>query len=261
MKCSEIIKILEEQSPKSYAEKWDNIGLLVGSNEKQIKNILITLDVTNEVINQAKTQNTDLIISHHPLIFSPLKSITDDTPTGAKLINLIKSDISCYALHTNFDISTMADQAAQKLGLTSTVPLTEYPHIPDNKKGLGKIGIIKTPQTVEQCAAQIKEKFDLQTLSIYGDPKALVTTISILPGSGKDGILPSIKKGANLLVTGDINHHQGLDAAEAGLNIIDAGHYALEIIMLPYLKNYLTQNLPSYINVQLSNQSSPVKII
>lgn len=120
MKIKDIIRILEEQSPLKYAEDWDNVGLLVGDREKTVKKIMISLDATDAVISQAVNEKVDMLITHHPLLFSPIKKITVDDFIGNRIIKLIQNNISYYAMHTNFDIMGMADAAASKLGFMNT---------------------------------------------------------------------------------------------------------------------------------------------
>lgn len=119
MKLSEIISRLEEKFPRQNAESWDNVGLLVGNREREIKKIQISLDVTMKVIENAVENNVDLIISHHPFIFSPVKEINNDSVTGRKILKLIENKIAVYSLHTNLDSTMLGlnDLAGEKLGL------------------------------------------------------------------------------------------------------------------------------------------------
>ena len=117
MKCSEIMEHLEQLSPPSFAEEWDNVGLLVGRRNKGVQRIYIALDATDEVVEDAVRCGADMLLTHHPLIFRAMKRISDEDFIGKRIIKLIQSDISYYAMHTNFDVMRMADAAADELKL------------------------------------------------------------------------------------------------------------------------------------------------
>lgn len=118
MKCKDIIKVLEELAPVKLAEEWDNVGLLAGNKEKEVRRIMLALDATESVIKEAAIKQVDMLITHHPLIFSPMKKITYDDFNGRRLIHLIGNDIAYYAMHTNFDVAVMAEEAAKKLNIS-----------------------------------------------------------------------------------------------------------------------------------------------
>ena len=125
MKVNEWRSKLERLAPLSYSCQWDNPGLLAGRGEKEVSKILIALDATDEVVDLAETKKADLLLTHHPLIFKPVKTVNDQDFIGRRLIKMIQADISCYAMHTNFDIAPggMGDLAAEKLGLLDSIPL------------------------------------------------------------------------------------------------------------------------------------------
>ena len=119
MKCSELIAKLEELSPPMYALDWDNTGLLVGGKQQEIHKVLLSVDVTDEVIDEAIAQGANMIIAHHPLIFRKLKRVIAEDLTGRKILRMVQHSIACYCMHTNFDIMGMADEAADILGLNA----------------------------------------------------------------------------------------------------------------------------------------------
>ena len=122
MKCSEILKYLTELYPLELAMDWDNSGFLIGRKEKEVKNVLVVLDITNDVLDYAKANGIDLIVSHHPIIFSAVKKVTDETLLGNYILKILRNDISVIAMHTNFDIAGggMADICSERLGLSNT---------------------------------------------------------------------------------------------------------------------------------------------
>lgn len=239
MRCEDIIELLEKKAPREYAMEWDHVGLLVGRRDREVRKMLLVLDVTETVIDVAIERDVDLIVSHHPMIFGKVDRINDETVLGRKILKLIEHGIACYAMHTNFDtIGGMAKEAAAMLGLQNMEVLEET----KDGEGIGEIGYLPTVITVTELADQIKEKFDLKNVILYGNPDDAVEKVAICPGSGKSVIAIAVQKGATCLITGDIGHHEGLDANEMGLNVLDASHYGLEHIfmhmMYQYLKDY-----------------------
>lgn len=241
MLCREIIDVIEATYPKSAALSWDNVGLLVGRMEKEVKRIYVALDVTEEVIEKAIEEQVDLIVVHHPLIFSPLKKITDEHFIGKRVVSLLQHDISCYAMHTNYDVLGMAELAGRKLELKQEEPLEIT--MSEENEGIGRIGFLKEEMTLEECCELVKERFHLPDVKVFGDLEMKVARAAISPGSGKSMIDIAVQKEAQVLVTGDIGHHEGIDALARGLAIIDAGHYGLEHIFIEDMTNFLERQL------------------
>lgn len=244
MRCSEVMNILETMSPLMFAEKWDNVGLLIGREDKTVHKVMIALDATDDVVEQAVLQGVDLLLTHHPLLFSSIKRITETDFIGRRLISLIRNDICYYAMHTNFDVMGMADAAADALGLHKCEVLDITYEDEISKEGIGRIGKLRTKMTLEQAAGLCKNAFLVDKVRVYGDAKTEVENIAIVPGSGKDYIEAAIAKGADVLITGDIGHHNGLDAMEQGLAIIDAGHYGIEKLFVPYMEEFFADQIP-----------------
>ena len=140
MKACELISWLEEKYSPSFAEDWDNVGLLVGNDEKEVSHVFLALDLTEEVLSQAEQAGADMIITHHPMIFSGIKKINNHTFTGRKIIKLIQKDILYYAMHTNYDILGMADLSAGYLKLTDTKVLSVTNKEGENPEGFGRVG-------------------------------------------------------------------------------------------------------------------------
>ena len=125
MKCSEICALIEQEYGTEYACDWDNVGLLAGRSTKEVKKILLSLDATDEVVRMAAEGGYDMLITHHPMLFSAIKRVTDQDMNGRRLLELIRNDISYYAMHTNYDTRGMADLAARLMGLTECAVLEE----------------------------------------------------------------------------------------------------------------------------------------
>lgn len=242
MKCSEIIEVLEELSPKQYACEWDNVGLLVGRRDKDVKHIMVALDATMEVVRQACEKGIDMLITHHPMIFSPMKKVTGDSVLGEKVLLLAEHGISYFAMHTNFDtVGGMAELAAsqQYLNLSDTRPIIEC-DLPE--QGMGRYGKLPKAMNVDEVAEYIKKCFGLSNVLIHKTDSVsdkLFERIAVMPGSGKSFINKVVEDGYDLYLTGDIGYHEATDARELGLNVIDATHDGIEKIFVKYISDYL----------------------
>ena len=239
MQCSEVIEKLEMLSPRSFAESWDNVGLLAGRYEKEIRTVMIALDATDEVVEEAVRKGVDLLLTHHPLIFSARKSINNGDFIGRRLVTMLQHDMCYYAMHTNFDVMGMADAAADEIGLLDRQVLDITYEDDIAREGIGRFGRLPKAMTLENCGEQIKHIFGLESVKIFGSGERIVGKAAICPGSGKSVIEKAVQMGADVLITGDIDHHAGIDAMAMGISIIDAGHYGLEKIFVPYMEEFL----------------------
>ena len=223
MKISDVIDILEKEFPKELACEWDNVGLLVGDRNWDVETVVTCLDVTEDVIEFAKNVEEQLIISHHPVIFSPITCINGDTKNGRLLLYCIENKIAIYSAHTNCDKAAKGINAklANMFNLKDTIPLEE--------DGLGRIGNLDKEVPFLEFAKTVEDT--LQTkVRFCGDIKIAVKRVAICSGAGDDCIPSAIQKGADVIVTGDTKYHGMLDAKDY-INVIDAGHFGTESIV------------------------------
>ncbi|MDO6354455.1 Nif3-like dinuclear metal center hexameric protein [Caloramator sp. CAR-1] len=341
-----IIDYLEKMFPPSLAEDYDNVGLLIGDKDKNINKILFTLDVTRDTLDEAIKLGCDMIISHHPLIFTPLKKIKTDEYIGSIIIKAIKNDINIYAVHTNFDnaekglndflaklleledieilsphkeiklfkivvfvpkfhadvvrnailtegaghignysycsfnvegqgtfmplegsnpfigeknkieyveevrIETIVKEKDLNRVISSMIkahPYEEvaydvYPLQNSLKQGTGRVGNLKGEIRLKEFINLIKQKFNVDNVRIVGNLDKKIKRIGIVGGSGSSFIRDALNKGCDVLVTGDIKHHDAIIASELGLNIIDVGHFASEYLAVPYLLDIIKKS-------------------
>ncbi len=240
MICSDIISIIEHTYPREAALEWDNVGLLAGSLKKEVNTIYIAVDLTDVVIEDAIRVQADMIITHHPMIFSPIKRVTDEDLTGRRLLQLIQNDICYYAMHTNFDVLGMAALAEAKLGLLNAVPLEETGW---EEEGIGRIGNLEKAISLTECCELVKAAFQIPDVKVFGDKETVVNRIAISPGSGKSMVEYALKKEAQVLIAGDFDHHTGIDALDQGLCIIDAGHYGTEYMFMEDVAVFIKEKL------------------
>lgn len=244
MQCKEIMQVIEAAYPRSAALDFDNVGLLAGRAGKEVNRVYLALDATDAVIDRAIEAGADMLITHHPLIFSPMKRVTDEDFIGRRVVKLIQNDIAYYAMHTNYDVLGMATLSEKILGIKNSQVLDVTMCEDGNEEGIGRVGDLEKPMTLEECCVYVKHKLKLGSLKVFGDMNGTVSRLAVSPGSGKSAVAPAIAKGADVLVTGDIGHHDGLDAVEQGLAVIDAGHYGTEYIFIDDMKHFLEDKLP-----------------
>lgn len=351
VKCQLIMDAMQRLAPNYLAEEWDNVGLLLGNPGQKIRKILVVLDVTPAAVDYAVDNKADMIISHHPLIFSGIKSIRTDLNSGMVIAKLLKSDIAVYAAHTNLDITSggVNDSLARKFSLQNIRPLDihknekllklvvyvpetyidevrtalteaggghlgKYSHctfqsrgkgafLPleganpfvgtkgelefvdeyrletimpesisqrvinemrrvhpyeevaydiyqlENKgqpSGLGRVGDLLQPTSLHDFIYQVKQALPVSFVRVAGQQDAVISKVAICGGSGAGLISEAVAIGADVMVTGDVKYHEAYEAVQAGISIIDAGHFATEqpVIadIVEYLNRFATQH-------------------
>ena len=240
MTCKEIMEKLEERWNPSYALEWDNVGLLVGREDKEIKKVFTALDATEETIAQALEFGADLLITHHPMLFSPVKKVTSADFIGRRLITMIQADLCYYAMHTNFDVKGMAQLNQECLGLAECEVLEETAP----GEGIGRVGVLDAPMDLKTFAEKVRNDFEIPDVRMYGDPAKSVCRVAVSSGSGKSMIRGAIAKGADVIVTGDVDYHSAIDAVAQGIAVIDAGHYGIEHIFIGQMAEELKERFP-----------------
>ena len=229
IKVNNIINEMELLAPTYLKEDFDNVGLMVGDKNKEVKKVLLALDCTLKVIEEAKKENVELIITHHPLIFKRPSSITTDTLQGKKIIELIKNDISLYSSHTNLDSveNGLNDTIVSILGFDNSKILEKNKR--DDKAGLGRIVSLKESIQLEDLISKIKKSLNINNLRVVKG-KDKVNKIAIINGSGQDFIGKAVALGADCIITGDTTYHFASDYKEMEISILDVGHFASEQI-------------------------------
>lgn len=243
MLLGEILDRLEQLSPSSFALDWDNSGFLVGDRDSEIRRVLIAVDATKEVIEEAVEKRADLILTHHPMIFSPLKRIVKEDVIGEKILMLAEHHISLVCMHTNFDVIGMADEVADRLMLKHKRVLDVTFEDDISKEGIGRYGTLPREMSLKELADQVKLKFDIPGVIMYGEGDAIVEKVAICGGSGASVIPNAIQNKCQVLITGDLKYHDALDAMQEGLLLIDAGHFGIEKIFIPYMKDFFDREI------------------
>ena len=248
MKVRKLTDWLGGKFSGNMAEDWDNVGLLVGDDGQEVHHVFLALDLTEAVLEEAVKAQADMIITHHPMIFRGMKKINNHDFTGRKVLSLIRHNISYFAMHTNYDVMGMAELAGKVLELSEPEVLevtgsmrSESGEVP---VGIGRVADLAQPMDLKSCAEMVKKAFDLPNVKIFGEPDMQVHRLGVFPGSGKSAISVSLEKGVDVLVTGDIDHHEGIDAVAQKMAVIDAGHYGVEHIFIADMEHFCREKFP-----------------
>lgn len=259
VKVNNVIEKLGSLAPEYLAEDWDNIGLQIGSMSNDVSKILIALDATEKVIDEAVHIGANMIVVHHPMIFNPIKKVTCDNPIGKNIYKLIKNDISLYVMHTNFDAAFGGtnDILSNIIGLYNIKGLTSDEH----GMGIGRIGNIKAT-TMEGLAHRLKKDLNLSYARIVGNPQQKVKKVAICTGSGMSYLRYAIGL-ADVFITGDVKFHEAQEALENNIGIIDIGHYGSENIAMPSIKEHMQEFISEHKIEMVVSQinEDPFKII
>ena len=251
----DILEKLEQLSPLSMAMDWDNSGFLVGDREAEIHRVLIAVDATKDVVEEAVEKRADLILTHHPMIFKPIKRVVKEDTVGEKIITLARHNISVVCMHTNFDVIGMADEVADRLDLKNKEVLEVTFEDDISKEGLGRFGELPREMSLKELAELVKLKFRIPNVMMYGESDAIVEKVAICGGSGRSMIPYAIKNGCREFITGDIDYHSALDAMQDGLYLIDAGHFGIEKIFIPYMKDFFAREVRDVVAISSEQKS------
>ena len=220
MRCQDILEKIEARYPRKYACDWDNVGLLAGSREREVDTVYIALDATDEVVDAAAECGAQLLLTHHPMIFSGIKKINNHSFTGRKIITLIQKGIVYYAMHTNYDVLGMADLSAEYTKMHDAEVLSVTEERNGETQGFGRVGELPQEMTLREYAKLVKESLKLNDVKVYGDLDGKVKRAAVCTGSGKSMIQDAIRAGADVYVTGDIDHHTGIDTVAQGMALM-----------------------------------------
>jgi dinuclear metal center YbgI/SA1388 family protein len=254
-KVKDVTQVIEGFAPLSIQEKWDNSGLCIGSPDAPVSSVLFGLDCTPELVDEAIECGADMIVTHHPLIFSGLKKISPDDMVGEAVFKAIKAGISIYAAHTNADkvIAGVSGAMAAKLGLQNVEILSED----GEGTGLGVVGDLVEPMTAQQMVEMVKDRFALKTVKASKPVDGMITRVAMCGGSGGSLIGAAKAAGAQLYISGDISYHNFFTSE--GFMLMDIGHYESEIEILDILFSLIRKKFPTFaVRITRNTQSNPI---
>lgn len=238
--------VMESIAPSYLKESYDNVGLMVGDFNSEITNIIVALDCTLEVIKEAAEKKSNLILTHHPLLFLKPSAVTMDTLQGKKIMELIKNNINVYSSHTNLDVvkGGLNDIIAEILGFRQwsiIEPASANSH--EAHQGVGRISTLDKPTTMKQLCKKVSEALKIHNLKYAGEDDLLISKVAVINGSGEDYFEAALKQGADCIITGDTSYHHVSDYAEICIGVIDAGHFETEWPSMKIFAQLLERNL------------------
>lgn len=238
MKIERLGEIIENMSPLCLQEEWDNSGFQIKFEASPVSKVLVAIEITDSVIEEAIDSGAEAIVTHHPMFFRPISNIYDNTVTGNYIVRLIQNEISVYSSHTPFDKCAGGnnDYLAKLLDLCDV-------------RVAGEDGFCRTGSVDGQCSAgeyidRICERLDIdkRAMSFTGDLNAEVKTVGLCSGAGAEFAAAAADTGWDLFITGDVKYHQAREACESGINLLDIGHYGSEKIFTENMAKYLRDN-------------------
>jgi dinuclear metal center YbgI/SA1388 family protein len=257
MKISDIIHHLESIAPRHYQEEYDNSGLIAGDMSKECSAVLVCLDCTEDIVREASERKCNLIVSHHPLIFRPIRNIHPGNGTGRALIAAIKEDIAIYAIHTNLDniISGVNATIADRLGLINREIL--LPKTDQASVGSGLIGNLRKAIPENQLLSDLKTGFNIPVIRhspLTGKP---VSRVAVCGGAGSFLISNALQKGAGFFISADIKYHAFFEG-EGKMVIADIGHFESEQFAIDLLCQVILEKFPNFAVLKSGIVTNPV---
>jgi len=237
---ADIIKIMENIAPAYLAEEWDNVGLQVGKMDWPVRHIWIALDPIPDVVAAACSKDVDLLITHHPLIFQPIRSIDFSSSIGAVIQMASQHNLAVFAAHTNLDNAEngINDILAYKIGLKNLKVLEKVSES-ENRQGIGRVGELDQGTILTSFALKIKEKLGLEWVKIAGKPELSINKAVVCAGSGSSLIKNFFSSGAQVFISGDLRYHDAREVSNKNLGLIDIGHFASEHLIVDVLAERL----------------------
>ena len=254
-KVKDVVSVIEDFAPLSIQESWDNSGLCIGSPDSPVHSVLIGLDCTPELVDEAIEAGADMIVTHHPLIFSGLKRISPEDQVGLAVMKAVSAGIAVYAAHTTADkvIAGVSGAMARRLGLRDIEILDSE----GDGTGLGTVGNLPCPMTAEEAIRYVKEKFSLKAVRTSRPVDVPVKRVAMCGGAGSSLIGKAVSSGAQLYLCGDVSYHHFFTPKD--FMIMDIGHYESEIEIVAILFSLLKKNFPTFaVRITENIYSNPV---
>lgn len=260
MRISEVTKWVEEFAPLHLQEAWDNAGIQVGNPQGETAGALLCLDVTEAILDEAIAKGINLIITHHPLLFRGLKSITGVNYIERIVIKAIKNDVTIYSAHTNMDSAWngVSHHIAKKMGLVDVEVLC--PQKGETGVGLGVIGNLSATEDAKDFLIRVKEIFGVGAVRYSGDDSKPLRRIAICGGSGAEFIKDAIAQGADAFVTADVKYHEFMSESDKIL-LVDIGHFESEHFTKEIFSEIITKKIPNFAVHYAELEKNPINYL
>lgn len=253
MKIKDFIKKMDKICPPELAEEWDNSGIQIEAGDS-VSKVLVALEVTERVIEEAKSLGVDMVVTHHPLFFGGFKSITNELLPGKYSLELIKNGISVYSAHTNFDIMNGGnnDFIAKLIGISDI-----------KAHGIIRTGRLRKTLTLKELAIKIAKDLDIEPAKIrmIGNPEQKIKKLCWCTGAGSEYIMDSYDLKSDVYITGDVKYHDAVTIDEFGMNCLDIGHFGSEKIFTENMASIIKKHLKGLEVIESKKDMDPFKTI
>lgn len=245
-----LVEALDARYPRTWAESWDRVGLVLGDFDSPVNRVLCVVDCVPETVDQALALGADLIVAHHPLLLKPVSSIAPDTFKGRIVHRLIRAGVALYTAHTNADVASpgVSDALAARLGLTALRPLVPAEGAAAGEgRGLGRIGELPEPLTLAALTRFAASRLPATTAGVRaaGDPARLVRTVAVCGGAGDSLLSAATRAGVDAYLCADLRHHPVSEhLADGGPALLDVAHWASERPWLDDVAAWLRSDFP-----------------
>ena len=253
-----VANFLEHCAPSSLAAEWDNVGLLVGRRDQAVGRVMTCLTVSPDVAEEAIETDVDLIVSHHPLPFRSIRRLTNETTTGAILLDLIAAGTAIYSPHTAFDSARdgINQSLARGLQLRGIAPLVSED--PTGTLGSGRWGWFDEEVTFGQIMDRVKKFLKIDQLHWVGNPEQLIRTLGVACGAADEFLDIARRLGCDAMIIGETRYHTCLEAEAVGMGLVMPGHYASERFAVESLAQMMTQRFPELTITSSQREHDPI---
>jgi dinuclear metal center YbgI/SA1388 family protein len=264
VQIEDILGFMENECPKRLAESWDNVGLLLGDTNAEVHRLMTCLTITPATVAEAIDKKADLIISHHPCPFQPIRRITTETTVGRLLWALIGEKISVISPHTSFDSSSAGinQMLAEMLELEDVSPLipevSEEPDVPQSNIGAGRIGWLRDSVSILEFVDRVKEKLRLEAIRWVGQEGSTVSRVAVGCGAADQWVHEAHRKACDVLVVGEAKFHACLEAEALGLALVLPGHFSSERFAVERLVERLAHDFEQLEIWACEEESDPI---
>ena len=244
-KIKDIFSIMDQIAPPGYASDWDSIGLQTGDPYAEAKGVLIALDPSVEAVKEAASRGLNILITHHPLLFSGIKSIDLSKPLGKIIKAAINLDVAIFSAHTNLDAARggVSDMLARALNIRNLSPMETTKNADDDLVGIGRVGTFPGRPALIDIVNNVKKQLAIDKVRVMGDMNKVIEKVALCGGSGGSLIEEASRLKADLYISGDINYHRARDAEALGLAVIDIGHFSSEKCLIEGLAKILNEKI------------------
>ena len=258
---SDVRQFLDSFAPPVLAEEWDNVGLLVGDPQQRVERVMTCLTITPASCAEAVSKRADLIVTHHPLPFHPLRRLTTESTPGRLLLELIRAGIAVYSPHTAFDSAAegINQQLAECIALEDIQPLVPLPADGTGRTGSGRRGRFASPLPLLETARRLRAFLKIGGLQAAGPDDAIISTAAIACGSGGSFLEHAIRQNLDLLITGEASFHTCLEAHSSGVHLLLVGHFASERFALEALAEFLARKFPNLTVWASDHETDPLR--